>query len=278
MTDSHTKTAIVATADTLDRARGLNPLVQRMADRLDQLDPAAMREMLALQREWEAGEARRAYNSALVELHRALPRVIGHDKDVSFDQGKTVAYSHATMAKVAGEVVPVLHDHGFTHSFRTTTDQRGVVVTVRITHRDGHFEESELAGPPDKSGSKSGAQAAVSTVTLLKRHCLLAMLGIETKDMRESPGRAEPKESELASIDPSRTANALRWLQAQGVDRAQAETFIGRGFKKWTRGDLAKLKPWVAELEAPADDEPVDAEFEEADEWGPNTGPDEVDR
>lgn len=277
MTDNHSTAITAAQREQLVAREEMNPLVKAMLDMGDRLDAAAMREMLALQREWEAGEAKREYTAALVGLHKALPRTIGHDKKVSFDEGKSVAYTHASLAKVFKEVVPILNEHGFTHSFQTNVD-RGVVVTCRLTHMGGHSEESSLEAPPDKSGSKSTAQGVVSTVTLLKRHCLLAMLGIATEDMEEPTG--EPEGPPADAVNPKRTMAALSWLKRQGIAKADAEAELGKKAEAWTNGDLEDLKTWATATQ-PSDDEPVDAEFEEvskSDDWGPNTGPDEDDR
>ena len=275
MTDSHSN-AIATVERTALADREMNPVVkQAFAIMGDKLDPATMREMLALQREWEAGEAKRAYTAALVGLHRALPRAIGHDKKVSFDDGKTIAYTHASLAKVFEEVVPILNEHGFTHSFQPGNDDRGVTVTCRLTHQDGHSEESTLRAPPDKSGSKSTAQAVVSTVTLLKRHCLLSMLGIATKDMSEPTG--EPEGPDPNAVNPQRTMAALSWLKRLGIAKADAEAELGKRAEAWTNGDLEDLKSWVAGSTAkPAADEPEDAELVD-DDWG-KSGPDEGDR
>src|SRR5690606_33863670 len=84
-------------------------------------------------------------------------------------------------------------------SFRWYTDNvaGGVKVTCRITHRDGHFEETSLVGPVDGSGNKNPIQAIGSAVTYLQRYTLKAAVGIAAAhddDAQEVGKRAEPEQ------------------------------------------------------------------------------------
>jgi hypothetical protein len=223
-----------------------------------QIDPATLRELLAVQREWEAGEARKAYTRALAALKGDMPVVIAHDATVDFTNKANVRtfYTHTSLAGALAAITPALTDHGFALSWTPRTLDRGVVeVTCRLTHTEGHFEEATLAAPADTSGNKSPAQGVASTITLLSRYSALALLGIATKDMKEPTGGGDEPDDDV--VDVPRNMRAVAWFVKHGRTRAAAEAHVERGVGEWTTRDLAKLREWIAtdetKNEAPAD-------------------------
>lgn len=165
-------------------------------------DPATLRELLAVQREWEAGEAKKAYTRSMVALKRDLPKVIQRDATVDFmnKAGARTYYKHTTLAAMVDGITEPLTAHSFSLSWRPSTAQNQVTVTCRLTHSEGHFEECSIGAPPDTSGSKSTAQGVASTITLLSRYGALSLLGIATADMRDPSG--EPLEEPLPKVSP----------------------------------------------------------------------------
>lgn len=227
------------------------------------IDPATLRDLLAVQREWEAGEARKAYTRALAALKRDLPTVIERDAVVDFTNrsGQRTFYRHATLAGVMDAITDPLTAHGFALGWTPAVDGHSIKVTCRLTHTEGHTEEATLAAPADTSGSKSPAQAIASTVTLLSRYTALALLGIATRDMPEPSGegeRATTTDEESGRVDADRNFKALRAIGKAGRTQAEAEALVGRPLPRWTVGDLAKIREW---LERPSPtDEPVRSE------------------
>jgi hypothetical protein len=202
-------------------------------------DPGTLRELLTLQREWEAGEAKKAFVRALVALKADLPVIIAHDKTVDFKQ---VHYTHTSLGAVMTAIDEPLRTHGFAINWLPHTDKPGMVgVTCRLTHIGGHAEESSLVAPVDSSGAKSPAQGTMSTITLLRRYTLLSMLGIATADMGE-PGAAKPAAD---SVNAAENLKCAAWLQKQGKTRADAEALVGRSVPDWTAADLAKIGDWA---------------------------------
>ena len=244
MTDTHTtKAAIVAappTTDALDRADRdrMHPLV-RLAMGMGVEDVATLKELVALQRESEAADARRAYTTAMVGLKAALPRVLAHDKEVRFKEGGKSEFTHTSLAAAVDAVVEILGAHGFTHAWQTsmTTDNK-VHVACRLTHAMGHYEENWLCAPPDTKGNKTAPQAVASTVTLLSRYTLLALLGIATADMKE-PTQAE---SDPAGVNGKRNRAAMRAMLDVGFTADECAALCdGRTVQQWTAADLETL-------------------------------------
>ncbi|MEQ9074127.1 MAG: ERF family protein [Sandaracinaceae bacterium] len=253
MSDTH-KAAIVTTTERGEVQR-MHPLVgAAMAS--GEVNPETLRELLAVQREWEAGEARKAYTRAMAGLKADLPRVIGHDKSVDFAprNGPKVHYTHTSLAHVVEEVVGILTAHGFSHSWIPRTTDRKVEVTCRLTHTEGHSEECTLDAEPDKSGMKSGPQAIASTITQLQRYSLLALLGLATADMGEPTAQAEERPAEHEHVDPRRNMAAVRAIVKAGLTKEDAEAHVQRDVSAWTSADLRELRSWLAAHRGGADD------------------------
>lgn len=187
-----------------------------------------MRDLMTLQHDWEANEARKAYVDAMAAFKRSPPEII-KDKLVSFttDRG-TTAYYHASIGQAVQKIAEGLAVHGFSHRWNTEQADGHVVVTCTITHRAGHSESTTLRAAPDSSGGKNGIQSIASTVTYLQRYTLLSATGLATIDQEDDDGAGAET-----------TGNALRdkWLTAAN-EAADKDALT----KVWTAG-LAEIRP-----------------------------------
>ncbi len=242
MTDTTHATTLVTVEPREIATQRVHPLVHA-AMQNGSLDPTTLRDLLAVQREWEAGEARKAYTRALAALKRDLPTVIRRDKVVDFATAKgRTYYTHTSLAQVMDEITAPLTAHGFSLSWEPSIGDRKVRVTCRLTHAEGHSEACTLESDPDSSGSKGPAQAIASTVTLLQRYTALSLLGIATADMQEPHGeRAEESEA----IDMDRNMAAVRAITKAGLRREDAESHVGRLVSEWTTADRRTLRAWL---------------------------------
>ena len=151
--------------------------VEGKAD-LDKLE-----KLLGLQERWEAGEARKAYHVAMAKFKENPPK-IDKDKTVKY---KDVKYNHASLANVTDKISAELSKYGLSASWQTK--QNGAItVTCKITHSQGHSEETTLSAPADATGSKNAIQAIGSTITYLQRYTLLALAGLATHDQDNDGG------------------------------------------------------------------------------------------
>lgn len=241
MSDTHKAAIVTAPRETVER---MHPLVQAAMAAGALADPATLRELLAVQREWEAGEARKSYSRALAALKRDLPTVIRKDSTVDYSSAKgRTFYKHASLAGVMDAITEPLTAHGFSLAWIPSTGERGAVrVTCRLTHQDGHHEECSLEAGADASGSKSAPQAIASTITLLSRYTALALLGIATADMPEDG--AVVQDAPKDTIDVDRNLRAARWLADRKVTREAAEAHVGRPISAWTADDLVRLRAY----------------------------------
>jgi hypothetical protein len=258
--DTHGATAL---AKIEERQTGLQPVAATagmspvvLAVLAQNPDAATLRECLAIQREYDREDQRRQFVVAFHNLTKDLPRVLAHDKEVSF---LTTHFTHTTIGAAVDAVVPHLVNHGFTHSWRPgNTDKGEISVTCRLSHIGGHYEEVTLKSPPD--AKLKNAQAVMSTVTSLERYTLLGILGIVTKDMGEARGdedeKPEPRQAPIDQRpidDKARNANAVTFLMRKGRTVDEAVKVIGRPVAEWTQADRQKIREW-ATAKAPAHD------------------------
>jgi len=237
VSDDHDKAIQVVEVDRPDALR-MHPVVRAMLDAGPR--PEDMRELLAIQREWEAGEARKAYTAAMVSLKAALPAVVGRDTEVRYTGQKgLVHYWHTSLAAAVDAVVPHLTTHGFSHGWEPSTSERTVTITCRLTHCAGHSESATISAPPDTGGKKNPAQAVASTITLLQRYTLLSILGIATADMKD------PRPAAPDLVDVAKNQRAAAHVRSIGRDIEEAERAIGRPSVEWTTDDLGKLRQWL---------------------------------
>lgn len=241
MTDTHKAELVHAPAAPL-ADRTIHPLIASLRD--GSIDPATIREMMNLQREHEANEARKAYTRAMNALKAALPKVIAKDGLVNYQpQGKErVTYRHATLAGVADAITEHLTAHGFSVSWVPARLPNGSVqVTCRLTHCEGHSESCALDAAVDGSGGKNSIQAVGSTVSYLERYTILSLLGLATGDM---PTGEEPAKAETVGegVDVERNLLAVGAAAKAGIDVKELEREFGRVAEKWTALDRERVR------------------------------------
>lgn len=158
-----------------------------------------IREFMALQREWEADEARKAYVDAMARFKLNPPQVV-KDKLVGYENkdGSITGYRHATLGAVTEAIVAGLAECGFSHRWDTKQEGNVITVTCIITHRQGHSETTSLSSGKDDSGKKNAIQQVASAITYLQRYTLLAATGVATKDQADDDGHAAGLDTALA--------------------------------------------------------------------------------
>lgn len=179
-----------------------------------------MKEMLALQKEYQAEEARKAFYIALTKF-RANPPRISKNRDVSYKNkgGTLTEYSHATLDQVASAIGECLSKYGMSFGWKTEQlENNQVRVTCTLSHEHGHSESTSLTGAPDESGGKNSIQAVGSTITYLERYTLLALTGMASSDIdNDGAGGAAP-EVDVVTINENQYLDLLTLLKDTGTD------------------------------------------------------------
>lgn len=156
----------------------------------------------------EERNARKAFDAAISAAKAQIKPIVrnatGHNNK-----------RYADFAAIAREIDPILSTHGLSYRFRTSQSDR-VNVTCVLSHKDGHAEETTLAGPPDASGSKNAIQAIGSTLTYLQRYTLVAALGLAAAN--DDDGRAA---GGAETISPEQVKTILALLDETNSDIEQ---------------------------------------------------------
>lgn len=183
----------------------LQMAVQQNAD-LDRLE-----KLMDLQRQWEAEEARKAFNAAMAAF-KANPPEILKNKHVSFearDGGSITSYDHATLDEVCAKVGIALAEHGLYHDWSIEQKDGGVSVTCTLTHEKGHSKSVTMTALPDTSGKKNSIQAIASTTSYLQRYTLRAVSGTAEKGM-DDDGRSAEGEIGMPKADIAMWIQSIR--------------------------------------------------------------------
>lgn len=207
------------------------------------MDPATIKDLLALQKDYEANEARKAFNEALAGAKAEIP-VIFKNKEVDFTSAKgRTNYRYEDLAEIARTVDPILAKHGLSYRFRTSsTPNEPIAVTCIIAHRAGHSEENTLCAGRDDSGNKNSIQAIGSTLTYLQRMTLKASLGLSASTDDDGRGSDTPRlpqaefDAFIKRIKEATTKAAAKKVWEEGVKVCEAI------------GDLDSAKALKAEL------------------------------
>ena len=147
--------------------------------------------LLAVQERIMDRNAKAAYNAAFAEMKPKLPvvdrrgRIEIRAKDGA--GGRTGAVQQSTAfarwEDIDEAITPILHDHGFSLTFRTDAASDGrIIVTAVLAHQEGHEERTSIPPLPfDTTGSKNNVQAVGSSLSYGKRYAATLLLNIRTK-------------------------------------------------------------------------------------------------
>lgn len=164
--------------------------------------PDTLERLLAMQERWEKNEARKAFNQAIAKARSEIGPIF-KSSEVRMGQGRP-AYRYETLDDIERQVVPALSKHGLSYRWGTKVpDARPdvIIVTCRVEHKDGYYEENSLAGPADTSGAKNPIQAIGSALTYLCRYSLKAALGLSATTDDDGAGNEETiTEQELVQL------------------------------------------------------------------------------
>jgi len=223
----------------------LHPLIKMLGPEATIED---LQKMVALQERHEERLAKKAFDRDMVALQAEMPRVLQRDKLVEFSSKKgRVSYRHTTLAAAMDQLSETISKHHFSINWHPTVRDRVVEVTCRLTHCDGHYQETMIPSPPDNNTLRSTAQNIASTITLLQRYTLLSLLGVATGDMVEPRSTVDDGDR----VDELRNKAAVVSLRRLGIEVAEAEEVLQANWRKWTVGQLSELTTWSRNHKGP---------------------------
>lgn len=188
-------------------------------------DPGYLRELLAVRREWEADEARKAYFRAISEFQSRAP-IIAKGDDA---HGK----KYARMDRIWREIRPLFTELGLSCTWQVCTVREGMChVEGQLAHVHGHSIPlaMDVALPAIITG-QNAAQQVGSARTYATRYAFCAAVGLQTgeDDDAHVAGTAfatkEQVETMLALIakcDRGTLENLLEWAECASLDEMPA--------------------------------------------------------
>lgn len=162
------------------------------------VSPADLRELLAVQKEYEANEARKEFNKAFADFKA---EAISVHKGTTITDGPLKGKRHANLFDVVVASAAPLARHGLSTSWKLTKDEPTLMeVTCVLKHSAGHSESVSMSSAPDTGPGRNAIQARGSAKSYLERYTLMAILGLAATDQDDDDGgRTEPSPEELAA-------------------------------------------------------------------------------
>jgi hypothetical protein len=239
-----------------------------------------MERLLALQERHDAFQARKAFDNAMADLRNNLPKIIkSREVDFTSVKGRT-HYKFEDLAEITEALSGPMSDVGLSFRWYTENVQGGVKVTCRITHRDGHFEETSLVGPLDASGNKNPIQAIGSAVSYLQRYTIKAAVGIAAShddDAQSVSQRKEPQEGsqQQASVSKDEQARAIYTMHQRELRLSTTKDQLREAWKAacadkefipgdWQRELRTEMEARLAEIEAITSDDDFPGDLTDA--------------
>ena len=173
-----------------------------------------LRELLAVRREYEADEARKAFHDAFARFKSEPLQIY---KTANRSQGPLTGQKYAELADFTRVVAPAMAKHGLSASWRMTIDKPDwIEITCTVTHSGGHRESVAMGGPIDTGSGRSPIQARASSVTYLERYTLKMITGLaEQGDDSDAAG----SQVQAAALDEEQIANIEALITEIGIDR-----------------------------------------------------------
>ena len=203
--------AVVAPADATPMSM-LAVAVQRG------MDVATIKDLMQLQKEWEANEARKAFNVAFAAFKAESVQII---KGVTIESGPLKGKKHADLFDVVSAATPALSKHGLSTAWRLSKDEKDwMEVTCTLSHAAGHSESVSMGGGPDDGPGRNAIQARGSAKTYLERYTLTAILGLAATEL-DDDGAGAKGMGEGARADFEAAIEAL--IDRPSADKLWAE-------------------------------------------------------
>ena len=205
-------------------------------------EPDRLERLMDLHIKWEANQARKAYIAAMTRFREQCP-TISKDKSVSFGQTN---YNFAGLASTIDKIKNLMSECGLSHSWRIHQVETFISVTCRVTHIDGHSEETTMSALPDDSGKKNAIQQIASTVSYLERYTMFAMLGLASQDMDNDGnggGNDNGKSSQQKMIEKLITESHEKFAELNKAVLSKGSVIDFELFKDALRATYNELAP-----------------------------------
>jgi hypothetical protein len=185
-------------------------------------DPAKLRELLAVRREWNADEAAAAFNAAVVRFQQECPIIPKLDK--AYDK------YYARMDRIWRTIRPLMETCGLAVTWESVRTVDGVcILEGHLRQSRGHAQALHHEVPlPELIKGQNTTQRAGSAETYAKRYATCACLGVQVGDDDDGAGGVsgdcitDDQARELRNMAQACGTNEALMCQAYGVKVIEA--------------------------------------------------------
>ncbi len=206
------------------------------------LDISKLKELMEMQKSWQADQARKAFFSALNEFQANAPE-IRKVKAVKFNQTE---YKYAPLADIVRQIKDACKACGLSYRWEIQDTEKEIKVTCIVTHLDGHSEQTTMTAAPDLSGSKNPIQGRGSAIEYLKRYTIIGALGLSTADT-DVDGELPPVDMDLLHQQYMRHYNELIQIDSKFTKWHPDEWHQDRNPKLYVKA-IGEIKKKLAEV------------------------------
>jgi hypothetical protein len=172
---------------------------------------ADLKDMIALAKDWEANQARKAFNEVKIL------------KRTQVKDGPLKGKFHANLFDVVDGTTPFLSKHALAISWKLSKDEpTWMEVTCTLRHALGHSESVSMGGAPDTGPGRNAIQSRGSTKSYLERYTATAILGLAAQDM-DDDGNGSPQ---VATVSDEQIANIQALIEEVSADKAKLLTWL----------------------------------------------------
>lgn len=196
------------------------------------VDSETLGKMMDLQERYEASQAKKAYVAAMNEFCSNRPKIL-KNKEVSF---KSTRYKHASLDSIIAAITPALSECGLSFNWVTAQENGQIIVTCKVTHIDGHSEQTTLNSAADNSGGKNSIQAIGSSTHYLQRYTLCSILGLAASE--DDDGQA----SEVEFITKEQAADLQALIESKSFSKQRHAAILARLAKDYGATSFEKVK------------------------------------
>ena len=146
-------------------------------------DISQLRELLDIQKEWEANEAKKAYNDAMARVHEKMPTI------VKLKTNNQTNSKYANLDSIIPKTKDVYAKEGFALTFYEgeNAPEGNVRICADVTHRLGHTQTRHYDVPLDGKGIKGNVNmtaihAKASSTSYGRRYLMCLIFNIPTND------------------------------------------------------------------------------------------------
>lgn len=160
------------------------------------LPAAELKELVALHEQMTAREAAREFNRALSNFQRACPPIKkNRTAKIATKGGGGYSFTYAELDEIEPHIKPYLEQFGFSYTFDTNVDDKGVLLTniCTLLHENGHSRSSKFTLPIANESGMSPQQKVGAANTYAKRQTLAAVLGLNVTDKEVPEAEIDPR-------------------------------------------------------------------------------------